>query len=74
MEIKIKLAPFEVPQFVNELLTRPVQRQDGISLKSRYLLADIEAETLSELCDQFRHDVFMKAGKVDPKRGMPQDG
>ena len=28
---------------------------------------DAEADTLSNLCDQFRADVFAKAGKADPR-------
>lgn len=43
------------------------RRQDGFTEAPKWHLRDVDAETLSILCDQFRADVFAKAGKPDPK-------
>lgn len=32
----------------------------------KYALSKLTAETLAELCDQFRAEVFKKAGIIDP--------
>ena len=66
MEMKIKLQPFQTPNFVLAV-PRPGLKQDGMIEAPKWPLSDVEESTLSELCDQFRHDVFIKAGKTDPR-------
>lgn len=65
IETQIKLQHFRVPNFV---LTEPNvgRREDGFSEAPKYALNELDAATLDLLCDQFREDVFKKAGKQDP--------
>lgn len=71
-EITIRLKPFNVPNFViAERSPRP--RQDGISFDEGIPLAEIEAEVLASLCDDFRASVFSKAGKADPRAKLEHD-
>jgi hypothetical protein len=68
-EIKQKLRPFMTPNFVSvEMPPRP--RQEGLVEAPKFALAELDAETLSELCDEFRADVFRKANKTDPRRPL----
>ena len=66
IEALIKLQPFRVPNFV---LTDPKigKREDGFYEKPKYALNELDAATLDLLCEQFREDVFRKAGKMDTK-------
>ncbi len=64
-EHKIKLRPFQVPNFVLGE-ERPGGRQDGPHITPGFALKEIDAETLAQLCRDFRAAVFAKAGKVDP--------
>lgn len=64
--MNIKLKPFMTPNFVMaELPARPSVegRTEALSFK----LCDIEAQELSDMCDAFRFEVFLKANKRDPK-------
>jgi hypothetical protein len=66
MEMKVRLQPFQVPDYVIAE-SRPGLKQDGLVENPKWHLRDVDDKTLSELCDQFRHDVFTKAGRVDPR-------
>jgi hypothetical protein len=66
MKMKIQLQPFMVPNYVLAL-SEPRPRQEGFIEASKWHIREVDEETLSGLCDLFRHDVFMKAEKVDPK-------
>lgn len=59
--IKIETEPWSVPNFVLAKLGGPTTRSTSMSLDA------VEATTLSELCDEFRREVFAKAKKVDPR-------
>lgn len=61
MKITLKLKPFSTPNYVSEEEYPPCRGGSCHSLKA------VSEESLSELCDQFRKDVFLKAGKKDPK-------
>lgn len=63
--MKIKLNPIIIPDYVIEV-ARVGQRQDGIVEPNKWHIRDIDETTLSDLCDQFRRDIFEKAGKNDP--------
>lgn len=65
--MKIDLLPFTVPNYVIAK-TAPGNRADGWVDAPKWHIRDVDTETLSELCDQFRADVFAKAGKSDPAR------
>lgn len=65
--MKIKLRPFIVPNFVL-LETGVGRRQDGFKESPSYPLKDVPAEDLAQLCDEFRAEVFRKAGKIDPTK------
>lgn len=56
--IKRELKPFMAPNHVVESRT--------LGNGPSYPIADVDEQTLSDLCDQFRRDVFKKAGKTDP--------
>lgn len=64
-EMKLKLQPFTTPNFV--IATRPPgTRREGIQEAPKWALSDVDADTLAKLCDEFRAEVFKKAGKDDP--------
>ena len=68
VEMKIDLIPFTVPNFVTGVMP-PKSRQEGPYVDSpKWALADVPEEDLSKLCDNFRAEVFSKAGKTDPKK------
>lgn len=63
--MKIDLQPFTTPNFAR-MSSKPGLRQEGFTVTPAFPLADIPADDLAALCDQFRADVFAKAGKQDP--------
>lgn len=67
--LKVELQPFKVPNFVLAAQKRGV-RAEGVTGETSYPLSDLDVETLEALCDEFRMEVFMKAGKEPP----PQQG
>lgn len=66
MEMKVNLKPFSTPNFVIAE-QRLGLKQDGIVEPPKWHITEVDVSTLSELCDQFRKDIFEKAGKFDPK-------
>ena len=62
----VKLQPFRVPNFVL-IVPHHAQRQDGFKPEAKFSLSELEPDTLSDLCDEFRREVFAKAGKDDPR-------
>ena len=70
MKMEIELHPFTTPNFVIQKV-EPRPRQEGMIEAPKYHLRELDPATLSRLCDQFRRDVFEKAGKTDP---MPRSG
>lgn len=66
MKMQVEVLAWQTPNFVR--LKPPVgQRQDGIKEAPAIPLNEIGADVLSRLCDDFRAEVFRKAGKVDPR-------
>ena len=61
-EVKVKLQPFRVPNYV---LTAPKvgRRQDGMQELPKFHLSELDEETLNELCDEFRAGVLKKAAQ-----------
>ncbi len=66
MEIRVKLQPFSVPNYV---LAEPsaFMGKEGFNGVPKWELRDVDSQTLSDLCDQYRKDIFTKAGKADPR-------
>lgn len=65
MKLKIELNDWITPNFVIQK-TAPGKRQDGIKEPMKFAIADLDELTLSELCNNFRAEIFQKAGKSDP--------
>ena len=63
--MKITFRPFISPHYALEGLS-PHPGEAGFTTISARSIRDIDAETLSQMCDDFRADVFRKAGKADP--------
>jgi hypothetical protein len=58
--------PWSTPNFViTRYEVRP--REEGITEGPKLPLAQVDAATLAELCDEFRREIFEKAGKPDPR-------
>lgn len=71
MDINVKLLPFHTPNFVQiDPPARP--RQEGPRFgDDGYAISELDAGTLSGLCDEFRASVFLKARKQDPNPPKP---
>jgi hypothetical protein len=63
--MKVELNPWMVPNFVTAKMP-PRPRQEGYQEAPAWALKDVDADTLATQCDQFRAEVFRKAGKPDP--------
>jgi hypothetical protein len=68
MKMNIELKPFNTPNFVIQKVAAG-KRQDGFTEAPKYSLCEIPAETLDELCNEFRAEIFKKAKKKDPSNG-----
>lgn len=65
-EVKMKAQPWPTPNYVS--LVQPVAaRQDGWKDNPKLHVKDVDAEVLSQMCDEFRATVFKDAGKEDPQ-------
>lgn len=60
----VKLSPFAVPREVLAQTGRVVI--DGMEYCPKYRLEEVDADELSELCHEFRRNVFKLAKKTDP--------
>lgn len=63
--LEVALQPFQVPNFVRPV-AKPGKKEDGFSETVAYPLSDLDSLTLDRLCEQFRNEVFRKAGKKQP--------
>lgn len=66
MEMRVKLQPFQTPNYVIAE-PKPGLKQDGMIESPKWHVREVDENTLSEMCDQFRRGIFDKAGKRDPK-------
>jgi len=64
--MNVDILPWNTPNFVLAK-TGPRTRQEGIINPPSWHLRDVDAETLSKMCDDFRADIFFKAEKKDPR-------
>lgn len=65
--MKIELVPWQTPNFVT-MKVPPRPREEGFQQAPTFPLSEVDAETLAQMCDDFRASVFEKAGKVDPAK------
>lgn len=63
IETKIKLRPFQTPNYV---LSDDQRIKTSIEIP-KFKLSELDEQSLSMLCAQFRKDIFKKAGKEDPE-------
>lgn len=63
--LQIELQPFRVPNYVIAV-GNPGKREDGFQEAPKYPLSDLSAETLEQMCREFRAEVFRKADKSPP--------
>lgn len=70
-EHRLKLQPWLVPNFAFAQMP-PHLRQEGIGGNPKFALAELDADILAQMCDDFRAEVFRKAGKPDP--AAPAEG
>lgn len=63
--IDVELQPFEIPVYVN-VVEPPKLKQAGFSKLRQIPLNELSAETLEQLCREFRRGVFRVAGKDLP--------
>jgi hypothetical protein len=63
-KLEVVLAPFTIPNYVrrDKKSCAPGDDTDPV-----FPLTDVDADTLSAMCDQFREKVFNHAGKKDPR-------
>lgn len=65
--MNVKFRPWIAPNYAQmEMPPRP--RQEGWQDRGSVHVRDIPVEDLAALCDQFRADVFAKAGQEDPAK------
>ena len=64
--MKVKLQPFSTPNYVIAE-SKSELKQDSMVESPKWHIKEVDETTLSEMCDQFRKDIFEKAGKRDPK-------
>lgn len=63
--VAIDIQPFTIPNFVRR--DKKTAGPGDPDAEAAFELAAVDAQTLSTLCDQFRADIFKKAGKTDPR-------
>lgn len=74
MDMNIKLQPWITPNFVIGVMpARPRQEGFNPDAAPKWALKEVEAETLAKMCDEFRADIFRKAGKPDPANTKTTD-
>ena len=62
MEYKVKLQPFQTPNYVI-MATSPGKREDGWKEAPKFHISTLDKEDLIKLCDEFKENVLKKAGK-----------
>lgn len=65
--LQVEIKPFLTPNFVLAE-QEPVGPGERMQETVKYPLSYLNPETLDRLCDQFRDEIFMKAGKQQPER------
>lgn len=63
--ILVELQPFQTPNYVIAV-QEPRLRDPDMTEAKKYHISDLDSLTLDRLCNQFRDEVFRKAGKNQP--------
>jgi len=63
LTLELELQPFEVPYAVF-IDNKPVLRQNGFLTREFIPLSDLSEATLDKLCEEFRLEVFKRAGRL----------
>lgn len=65
--MNLELKPWVVPNFVS--VNMPKSKRDfGFRPDPVLAVCEVDANSLSQMCDDFRAEIFRKAGKIDPRR------
>ena len=65
VNIEVKLKPFNTPNYV--IVDEPAKlREEGFTEGRKFSLSELDADTLSRMCYDFRIEIFKKAGKREP--------
>ncbi len=67
MKIEVELNPWLAPSCVT-VKAKPGLKQEGMKESQVIDIWDLDEKTLAGLCDEFRREVFRKAGKKDPQK------
>jgi len=63
IQVTVKIKPFTVPNYVL-VDAKPRPRDEGfLAEDAKYALKDLSSEILNTLCEDFKKEVFKKAGK-----------
>ena len=65
--IEVNIKPFNVPSFVIPEVPAG-KKEDGFEPTEGIPLSALDPVTLEKLCDEFRDNVFRRAGKQQPVR------
>ena len=65
VNVELELLPFNVPNYVL-VKEEPRPKQEGFAEGKKFHISELGSETLLKLCNQFKNDVFRKAGKEHP--------
>lgn len=68
--IKLKLKPFNVPNFVVVADHEQLHREEGMSVSRAFALSELDAVTLEKMCEEFTDAVFEKACKRRPTQAV----
>lgn len=66
MTMTMDLQPFQAPNFVR-VVAKTGLKQDGMVETQCIPLSNLDSATLENLCNQFRDEVFKKAGLKAPE-------
>ena len=65
VKIELDLLSFDTPNYVL-VKQKPGKREDGFKEGPKFHLEELDSLTLAKLCDDFRTEIFKKAGKQQP--------
>lgn len=68
VKIELDLVPFNIPNYIL-VKGKPCKREDGFKEAIKFHLSELDSLTLDKLCEEFRKEVFKKAGKEQPPKG-----
>ena len=73
-KVDVELCDFDVPDTVIEILPTTEFPPTMAPTRRRWDLSELSVEDLIYLCDEFRNEVFIKAGKSMPIFGVGGKG